>query len=891
MAPPAASSAGTQGDVLVQADGTLRFFGTPLTLREWRLPLEEARGILKSSAETQFVSLSSLSRFSSHDAFVAAKTGADVAILGIVSDVGSQRSTENSHLWSWTLWDLQETKVKLLLRGEALCRTLQKQDVKLGMLLAVLNPTLLEQNPQYDSRCVTVDKADNILLIGGVQGVMRCGAMTKKQMPCSMMVYVPTMGDFCRFHVSSRAAKSQDARVKSRQIPSSSFSSLSSSSSLASSASSKSSVKSEESGKVAPPVVAPHRRLLHGSGVHPPGPSREGTASASSSASLLKLKETLETKEKQEARIALLLRANPALKKANHKVALERQQREAAQSGAPPVDVPASSIAKPSSQPPQPKAPSSQPKASFSALRKSVSPTGESPHSSSSAAFPSCSSSSSSSPSPHSSSSSPSPPSSSSPPSASLSSCSPPSSSLSSSLASRLTQEKREASLAAGKAPRSPPRVSSGEKAVPAAATRVSGVSPSEPKQESGCREEGLAERPKSLAREGRHVGGMLQEHLSDAQKKALGTLSNEFVRRRYLRLFYEIQKDDNTPGNRTLFDELTSVRVEMKSYTRQDFQVMGLVDLMPPLCLHPDQTIAELALTIWRAAHFRLQATVNPAASSPATSVSASGLPPETRNLRAEEVSRRLAVDVANVKEIFRKRQKEEKKRQREIARERTESEKRMRQKHRDESRMSAAARGVCAAESRDEQREMLQEIMRVRSTIQEHVDKADFEEEQQMLKLLEKQDAREEFKQSIREIQIEAFFCHQCNEYCDKLHPVCSKAGHTIEKKKALKRFFRCPECMYSPIIAIGHTLPDGCPRCRVALKNLLLPAVSAYKPKAIKPLQNEILTITGEDEDHRCRSRPVKTLRPQASDPTSEDWSHEEENVQVAANALEA
>ncbi|KYF41539.1 hypothetical protein TGARI_260410A, partial [Toxoplasma gondii ARI] len=124
MAPPAASSAGSRDDVLVQADGTLRFFGTPLTLREWRLPVAEAQGILKSSSETQFVSLSSLSRFSSHDAFVAAKTGADVAILGIVSDVGSQRSTENSHLWSWTLWDLQETKVKLLLRGEALCRTL-----------------------------------------------------------------------------------------------------------------------------------------------------------------------------------------------------------------------------------------------------------------------------------------------------------------------------------------------------------------------------------------------------------------------------------------------------------------------------------------------------------------------------------------------------------------------------------------------------------------------------------------------------------------------------------------------------------------------------------------------------------------------------------------------
>nr|CEL66856.1 TPA: hypothetical protein BN1204_026640 [Neospora caninum Liverpool] len=889
MTPPASASAGARGDVFVQEDGTLRFFGTPLTLREWRLPLVEARGILKTSAETQFVSLSSLSRYATHDAFVAAKTAADVAILGVVSDIGAQRSTEKSHLWSWTLWDLQETKIKLLLRGEALCRTLQREDVKTGMLLAVLNPTLLEPNPQYDSRCVAVDKADNVLLIGGVKGVMRCGAMTKKQTPCSMMVYVPTMGDFCRFHVSSRAAKSQDARLKNRQLSSSvpsscaasaaSFSSASSAS-AASQHSTKSLTETARNTATPAPVVAPHRRLLHGSGVFTPGlekdrkapgsceTPRQRAAAEAPSASLLKLREALETKEKQEARIALLLRANPALRKANHKVALDRQQREAAQGGASALKPLASSAARPNGQP-------SQPTAAFSGLRKTTPQTP--PHPSEPASV------------------------------ASSTACL--SSSLSSSASRLVAKAKREPALSEA----------SGETACPqdegkahAASQSEAGRAPSVPgattKAHGGCairdaanvarQAEGDSETLKKPAREGREVGGMLQEQLSDEQKKALAGLSNEFVRRRYLRLFYEIKKDENTPGNRSLFDELTSVRVEMKTYTRQDFQVMGLVDLMPPLCLHPDQTIAELALTIWRAAHFRLQAKVNEQNSS-STSPSSS-LSPDTRSLRAEEVNRRLAVDVANVKEIFKRRQKEEKKRQREMAKDRTESEKRMRMKAREDARNSASGAlassrssgaGGVTLESRDEQREMLQEIMRVRSTIQEHVDKADFEEEQHMLKLLEKQDAREEFKQSIKEIQIEAFFCHQCNEYCDKINPVCSKAGHNIEKKKAMKRFFRCPECTYSPIVAIGHTLPDGCPKCRVALKNLLLPAVSAYKPKAIKPLQNETLTITGDDEDHRCRSRSVKPSCVLACDAGSEDWGHDEENVQVAENALEA
>ncbi|PHJ16455.1 mcm10 replication factor, partial [Cystoisospora suis] len=48
--------------VSVKADGSLSFFGLPLTLR-WSLPLAEARSILQSSEETEFIPLSSLSRY------------------------------------------------------------------------------------------------------------------------------------------------------------------------------------------------------------------------------------------------------------------------------------------------------------------------------------------------------------------------------------------------------------------------------------------------------------------------------------------------------------------------------------------------------------------------------------------------------------------------------------------------------------------------------------------------------------------------------------------------------------------------------------------------------------------------------------------------------------
>ncbi|PFH33334.1 hypothetical protein BESB_085330 [Besnoitia besnoiti] len=871
MAPPPASG------VAVQEDGTLRYFGTPLTLREWRLPLSEARGLLKSSAETEFLPLASLARLATHANLQAAKTAADVAILGVVSDVGAQRPTEKGCTWAWTLWDLQETKVKLLLRGEGLCKALYSESVKPGMLVAVLNPTLLEPNPQYDSRCVAVDKVDHVLLIGGVNGVMRCGAMTKKQTPCSMMVFVPTMGEFCRFHVSSRAARSQDARVKSRIASSSSSSSASSSSVLSSSGASAASVQrvklQGEASKPAastPALLAPHRRLLHGSGVHTAGldsgrvkmdPSslasasgerdaRSRSAGFSFSSASLKLKENEESRERQEARIALLLRANPALRKANDKVAQERQLREAGG-----VE--------------REKKPAAPPTMAFARLKKSVEPSA----SASASALPQRES--------------PSLPAAA---STTLSShhpveASPPSSGVKKEVADAQTVRASSASP--------PPRLG-------AAKVERAAVAATHPKRDAAAP---LPPRPPAgggglVKKEKRDAGTMLMEHLSAEQKKDLSALSNEFVRRRYLRLFYEINNDQNTPGNRSLFDELSSVRMEMKSFTRQDFQVMGLVDLMPPLCLHPDQTIAELALVIWRAAHFRLQATVNsgPAVlpASPAPSALAAAGAPEKRNLRADEVNRRLAVDLGSVKDIFKKRQKEEKKRQREMDRERAETEKRVRQREREDAKHAIAAplaaRSAASVQTpadREKQKEMLQEIMSVRSNIQAHVEKADFEEEQQILKMLEKQDAREEFKQSIKEIQIEAFFCTECNEYCDKMNPVCRQAGHKIERRKAPKRFFRCPECMYSPIIAIGHTLPDGCPKCRVALANLLLPAVSAYKPKALKPLDHEKLTITGDDEDPRCRSRVVKAARQPSF---SDDWDDDSENLRVTENALE-
>ncbi|PHJ24196.1 mcm10 replication factor [Cystoisospora suis] len=970
------------------------------------------------------------------------------------------------YTWTWTLWDLNDTKAKLMLKGEALCKSLQEScDAKPGMLVAILNPVLLEANPQYDSRCVAVDKLDHLLIAGRVEGVMRCGAVTKRHgMPCGMLVYTPTMGDFCKYHVSSREAKARDTRVASRlqKALSLSQSSASSSSMKFPSSSSQSetpspSPSSSLSLASPPPALAPYRRypqLLSAKASLPSTAKRRHEASVSTEREspaaerrslsgvtevreeeeeeklvkdgermTMKIKtETGETSigggglslrkessQKEDAKIALLLKANPYLKRANEKISLERQkilrqkttlQASFIHSGSSlkkPLSVHSSSFAtlkrhssssSSSTQPSSttsssPPVPTTSTKTCVSSSTSLSSTERESSKSSLSTKPPSSSPPSvspSSSPSTgHSETpvSSPHPPLTSPPVTCTLPSKSPSSSSLSKEEESPSTRTEPPPSPAIEKNSSSTSLSSSLSPASVSLEKSRQSMSLSPVKTEGLSMKKGLVQQAVSLNKMKREFSSHLLHLLTEEQRQALKELSSEFVRRRYLSLFYEIHMDEggvcttmagktasssNSSGrnpdewlssssslegssslssslHRGLLGELSALRIEMKNFTRRDFEILSLTELMPPLCLHMDEGVASLALSIWRGAHFRLQSTLNQAdhpkhlekthtsrnlsegggvrTSLDENSSSPHGSTSHISTNRIEAVNRRLAKDSIDVKEAFKKHREEVKKRQRlEQQRERllekssfpSSSFKAARKSGMDggglSKRMkteggenassslyqSSAAGGGGGGlknfeEDKDKQKKVLEKILSVRSTIQEHVDKADYEEEQETLRLLEKQDVREEYRQSIKEIPLEAFYCVQCNEFSDKLNPVCKSSGHTIERRKTVKRFFKCPECTYTPIVAIGHTLPDGCPRCRAALAKLLLPAVSAYKPKAIKPLPNETLTITGDDEDPRCRSRPVKPT----PDAPEGAWD-EAENVRVRANALE-
>lgn len=48
--------------------------------------------------------------------------------------------------------------------------------------------------------------------------------------------------------------------------------------------------------------------------------------------------------------------------------------------------------------------------------------------------------------------------------------------------------------------------------------------------------------------------------------------------------------QDSSTSLHRGLLGELSALRIEMKNFTRRDFEVMSLTELMPPLCLHIDE-------------------------------------------------------------------------------------------------------------------------------------------------------------------------------------------------------------------------------------------------------------------------------------------------------------
>ncbi|OEH74280.1 hypothetical protein cyc_03694 [Cyclospora cayetanensis] len=145
------------------------------------------------------------------------------------------------------------------------------------------------------------------------------------------------------------------------------------------------------------------------------------------------------------------------------------------------------------------------------------------------------------------------------------------------------------------------------------------------------------------------------------------------------------------------------------------------------------------------------------------------------------------------------------------------------------------------------EEKKRLLEKILQLKSSV------ADIEDGQrhlERLRSLEAADISHEFKQSIKETTVNAFFCLQCKKYTDRLNTACVARNHQQQPRRATKRFVQCENCGHKPIPTLNNQLPDGCPKCRVASKDISFRLIPLYTAKPEKLLEQEKLTIDGTD-----------------------------------------
>ncbi|KAL8271189.1 hypothetical protein Esti_004850 [Eimeria stiedai] len=170
--------------------------------------------------------------------------------------------------------------------------------------------------------------------------------------------------------------------------------------------------------------------------------------------------------------------------------------------------------------------------------------------------------------------------------------------------------------------------------------------------------------------------------------------------------------------------------------------------------------------------------------------------------------------------------------------------------------SRPDAAIKPAATGEA--EKKLLLEKMLQLRSCVADIVDQASptppplllLEDEArhlERLRSLEALDINHEFKQTIKEVKVTAFFCIQCNKFTDRLNPACAASGHHQQPRQATKRFVQC----------------------RVASKHLSFRVISLYTPKAEKLLEQEKLSIDGTDVGHFKRQQP-----PQKQQRTDDD-----------------
>eukprot|EP00919_Chromeraceae_sp_WS-2016_P050285 GHVR01119260.1.p1 GENE.GHVR01119260.1~~GHVR01119260.1.p1 ORF type:complete len:149 (-),score=31.63 GHVR01119260.1:152-598(-) len=89
--------------------------------------------------------------------------------------------------------------------------------------------------------------------------------------------------------------------------------------------------------------------------------------------------------------------------------------------------------------------------------------------------------------------------------------------------------------------------------------------------------------------------------------------------------------------------------------------------------------------------------------------------------------------------------------------------------------------------------------------------------EETAKRLAILQREEALETQKESVRSVSVFAYLCEICLRWSVMEDPVCVQKGHTQTVKKALKEFWQC-ECCLTRVLSFNGFKTCGklCPKC---------------------------------------------------------------------------
>lgn len=130
----------------------------------------------------------------------------EIIILCTVVNIPYQaRKINNEKFIFWDISDLKGTQSRLFLTGDV-CESVENE--KEGSVIALVNPTLKEKDPQYyNSTMLEISTVEQLKVLGITDGLASCKGKTRKGTNCKMMLYTPVDGFYCKYHVKQDRSK------------------------------------------------------------------------------------------------------------------------------------------------------------------------------------------------------------------------------------------------------------------------------------------------------------------------------------------------------------------------------------------------------------------------------------------------------------------------------------------------------------------------------------------------------------------------------------------------------------------------------------------------------------------------------------------------------------